>query len=328
MIGAKRDVEERMRNKTAARLAALRVRLPRLHLFNMTPRRLETMYGWLFISPVLIGLLVFSLGPIIYSLILSTQKTTGVTMGAFAGLANYRELVKDELFWQALKVSFKYALGVVPVSVALQLLVAAALNQGFKGISVFRLLYYLPAITPVVAMILVWIYIYDPANGLANQLLRALGLPKQDWLLSIRWALTSFIIMAVWGAIGPGMVLFLAGLQGISREYYEAAEMDGAGAVAKFLHITFPLISPITFLTLVLGLIGSLQTFDSVYVATKGDGSPFYTTLVMGLYIYKQAFQSMRFGYASAIAWVMAVVIFTLTYVQIRLQSRWVHYGG
>lgn len=328
MIEAIREVEECMDNKDLAWLASFRARVSRPRLFNITHRQTETIYGWLFISPVLIGLLVFSLGPIIYSLILSAQKTIGVNMGTFAGLANYQELLKDELFWQALKVTFKYALGVVPISVALQLLVAAALNQGFKGISVFRLLYYLPAITPVVAMILVWIYIYDPANGLANQLLRLLGLPKQDWLLSIRWALPSFMIVAIWGSIGPGMVLFLAGLQGISREYYEAAEMDGAGAVAKFRYITFPLISPITFLMLILGLIGALQTFDSVYVATKGDGSPFYTTLVMGLYIYKQAFQSLRFGFASAIAWVMAVIIFTLTYVQIRLQSRWVHYGG
>ena len=317
-----------MEHNSQAEAPSVRARLTKPRRPHMHYRTQEALYGWLFISPVVVALLVFSLGPMIYSLVLSGQTTIGVKMGSWSGLANYRELLNDDLFWKSMEVSFKYALGVVPISVALQLMVAAALNQGFRATWLYRLLYYLPAITPVVAMVLVWLYIYDSRVGLANAVFQWVGLPKQHWLGTVKWALPSFGVMAIWGSIGPGMVLFLAGLQGISAEYYEAADIDGAGAIAKFRHITIPLVSPITFLSLVLGLIGSLQAFDAVYVATRGDGSPFYSTLLMGLYIYKNAFQRMRFGYASAIAWVMGVIILILTYVQFRLQRRWVHYGG
>ena len=317
-----------MDHKPQTDAPSARARFAKLRLPRMKYRGQEAMWGWLFISPVLVALVFFSLGPMIYSLLLSGQTTRGVGMESWAGLANYQELMGDELFWQSMSVTFKYALGVVPLSVVLQLIVAAALNQGFRGTSVYRLLYYLPAITPVVAMVLVWLYIFHGRVGLANWVLRAIGLPRINWLETVKWALPSFGIMAIWGSIGPGMVLFLAGLQGISSEYYEAAEIDGAGAIAKFRHITIPLVSPITFLTLILGLIGALQAFDSVYVGTRGDGSPFYSTLLMGLYIYKNAFQRMRFGYASAMAWVMGVIILILTYAQFRLQRRWVHYGG
>ena len=295
---------------------------------RMTPARLEALYGWLFISPAVIGLVVFSLGPILASLYISFYKTVGVSLGSFVGITNYQNLVLDQFFWQSLKVSFTYAIGVVPASIVLQLIVASALNRGVRGISLFRLLYYLPVITPTVAMILVWMYIYDSQFGLLNMLLRFLSLPKQDWLGSIRWALPSFMVMGIWASIGSGMVLFLAGLQSIPQSYYDAAAIDGAGALAKFRHITVPLVSPVTFFTLVLGLIGALQTFDAVFVATGGDGSPFYSTLVIGLYIYQNAFIRFQFGYASAIAWALALIIFALTYFQLRLQNRWVHYGG
>lgn len=287
------------------------------------------MYGWLFISPVIIALLVFSLGPIIASLYVSVMKTTMITFEGFVGLRNYDELLNhDPLFWQSLKVSFTYTIFAVPISTALQLILAAALNRGIKGISFFRLLYYIPAITPSVALVIVWMYILDPQVGLANMALQALGLPKQLWLLSIKQALPSFIVMAIWGSIGPGMILFLAGLQGISQSYYEAADLDGAGTLAKFWHITVPLISPVTFFSLVLGLINALQAFDSVFIATRGDGSPLYSTLTIGLYIYRNAFLRLRFGYAAAVAWALALIIFVLTYIQIRMQRKWVHYGG
>lgn len=295
----------------------------------MTPRRLEALYGWFFISPVLVSLVVFSLGPIIASLYISVQETSMVTLKGFVGTKNYEELlVRDDLFWQSLKVSFVYAVVTVPIGTAIQLIVASALNRGIRGISLFRLIYYLPAVTPAVALIIVWMFIYDPRIGLANTFLRLLGLPKQLWLLSVKTALPSFMVMGIWGSIGPGMILFLAGLQGISESYYEAAEIDGAGALSKFRHITIPLVSPVTFFSLVLGLIGALQTFDSVYIATKAEGGPLYSTLTIGLYIYRNAFLRLRFGYAAAIAWVLALIIFMLTLIQIRLQKRWVHYGG
>jgi multiple sugar transport system permease protein len=295
----------------------------------MTPRRLEALYGWLFISPVIVALVVFSLGPIIASLYVSVMKTTMITFDGFVGFKNYEELLtKDPLFWQSLKVSFLYAMGTVPISTALQLILAAALNRGIKGISVFRLLYYMPAITPSVALIIVWMYILDPVSGLANMALQAMGFPRQLWLQSINQALPCFIMIAIWGSIGPGMILFLAGLQGISQSYYEAAELDGAGTLAKFWHITVPLVSPVTFFSVVLGVINALQVFDSIFIATRGDGSPLYTTLTIGLYIYRNAFLRLRFGYAAAVAWALALLIFVLTFIQIRAQKKWVYYGG
>jgi multiple sugar transport system permease protein len=136
------------------------------------------------------------------------------------------------------------------------------------------------------------------------------------------------MVIGIWSSIGPGMVLFLAGLQGISQSYYEAADIDGAGGWSKFLHITIPLISPVTFFSLVLGVIGALQTFDTVYIASRGEGGPLYSTLMIGLYIYRNAFLRLRFGYAAAVAWALAIIILVLTLIQIRMQKKWVHYGG
>ncbi|MHB0857651.1 MAG: carbohydrate ABC transporter permease [Anaerolineae bacterium] len=291
------------------------------------PVWVEAFYGYLFISPVLIGLVLFILGPLIASAVLSFTNTTMVSATQFIGLANYRSLLQeDDLFWRAMRVSFTYAVVTVPISTALQLILATALNRGLRGVSLFRVLFYLPSITPSVAIALLWVFIYNPQFGLANFLLDMVGLPRQMWLASSKTALPSLMIMSIWGSIGPGMILFLAGLQGISETYYEAAQIDGAGALAKFRYITVPLVSPVTFFSIVLGLIGALQTFDAVYIAT--NGGPRYATLTMGLFIFQNAFTLLRFGYASAIAWVLAVIIFGLTLIQFRLQSRWVHYGG
>jgi multiple sugar transport system permease protein len=289
--------------------------------------RLEALYGWLFISPAIIGLIVFNLGPIVASMIFSFTKTSMVSPSEFVGLKNYTYLVtQDDLFRKAMRNSLTYAVGVVPVSTVLQLLVATALNRGRRGVSLFRVLFYLPSITPGVAIALLWVFIYNPQFGLANFVLGLFGLPRQMWLGSTKTALLSIMLMSIWGSIGPGMILFLAGLQGISQAYYEAAEIDGAGTLAKFWHITVPLVSPVTFFSIVLGLIGALQVFVSVYIAT--GGGPRYATLTIGLYIFQRAFKLLQFGYASALAWVLALLIFGLTLLQFRLQAKWVHYGG
>ena len=250
-----------------------------------------------------------------------------MSAGEWVAFGNYRKLLfEDWLFWKAMRNSFAYALVVVPVCTVLQLVLAAALNRGLRGVSVFRALFYLPAITPSVAISMLWVFIFNPQFGLANLLLQSVGLPRQLWLSSTKTALSSIILMAIWGGIGPGMVMFLAGLQSISETYYEAAEIDGAGALAKFWNITVPLVSPVTFLSIVMGMIGALQVFDAIYIAT--NGGPRYATLSVGLYIFQNAFSLLRFGFASAIAWVLAVIVFALTYVQFVLQKRWVHYGG
>ena len=287
----------------------------------------DALYGYLFVLPVIVGLLWFSLGPVVASLGMSFLDTSLLSASRFVGLANFRELLTaDWRFWKALTNSVVYAVAAIPVSTALQLILASALNRRMKGVSVLRVLFYLPAVTPSVAIGMLWSFIYNPQFGLANLLVQAVGLPRQLWLASTKTALLSIIIMAIWGSLGPGLVMFLAGLQGISRAYYEAAEIDGAGAVAKFRHITLPLLSPITFLSVVIGLIGALQVFDSVYLTTRGG--PRNATITMGLLIFEDAFMILRFGYAAALAWVLAILIFILTFIQFRLQRRWVHYGG
>ena len=291
------------------------------------PGTVEALHGYLFILPVILGLLIFQFGPIVASGAISFSKTTLMSGIEWVGVENYRKLfIEDPLFRTSMRNSFTYALVVVPVSTALQLILAAALNRGLRGVSLYRALFYLPAITPSVAVAILWVFIFNPQFGLANVMLRAVGLPPQQWLNSVKTALASIMLMAIWGGIGPGMVLFLAGLQSISGHYYEAAEIDGAGTLAKFWHITVPLVSPVTFLSLILGLIGALQVFDTVYIAT--NGGPRHSTLSVGLFIFQNAFSLLRFGYASALAWVLAVIVLLLTLGQFSLQKRWVHYGG
>ena len=284
----------------------------------------HAMVGYLFILPVIIGFVVFTAGPIVASFYYSFNITNVISPPRWVGLDNYARMLDDDLFYRAVKVSASFALIQVPLSLALALLVAVVLNQNISARNVYRTIYYLPAVCSTVAVAMVWLWLYHPEFGILNYFLSLAGIQKQMWLSSTKTALPSLIIIAIWGSVGPRMVMYLAGLQGIPDSLFEVAEIDGAGRWQRFRHITLPLISPTTFFLLVTGVIGALQTFELSYVGT--GGGPAYATYTIGLYIYEAAFAFGRMGYADAMAYVLAIVVFAITAVQFAVQRRWVFY--
>jgi multiple sugar transport system permease protein len=291
-----------------------------------TWRRRYDLEGYLFLAPDLVGTLVFAVGPVCAALALGLFAWDILTPPRFVGLDNYRALLLDDpVFRQVLFNTSTYVLGTVPVRTALALLLAIALNQQLRGLSVFRAAYFLPTITSAVAAATVWRWIYEPNFGLLNSLLYAIGVQHPPtWLSSPAWAMPALIVLGVWQGLGFQMVIFLAGLQGIPTHLYEAAAIDGADWWARFRHITLPLISPTTFFVLIISVIGSYQVFDSAFVLT--EGGPGYATTTLVYYIYEYAFQFFKMGYAAAMAWILFAIVFVLTVLQFRLQARWVHY--
>lgn len=289
-------------------------------------RRREVIEGYLWISPWLIGFLVFSLGPIIASFYLSLTKYKIGGTPEWVGLANYIEaFTHDKLFWPSLGRTAYFALASVILGVFLSLLAAILLNQKLKGTSVYRALFYLPSLTPIVAMALLWVWLLQPQVGLVNYMLYKVGINGPGWLTSKQWAIPSIIMISLWSSIGGGrMIIFLAGLQGVPQELYEAAHIDGATSVQRFRFVTLPMISPVILFNLILGVIGSFSVFSLAYVAT--DGGPNYATWFYMLHLYFNAFSFFQMGYASALAWVFFVIIFVLSYTQIKFSDRWVHY--
>jgi multiple sugar transport system permease protein len=244
------------------------------------------------------------------------------------GIDNYvRALTADDLFWTSLGRTFKYAVIMVPTSLILSLSFALLLNQGMRAMSLYRTLFFLPSLTPAVASALLWTWFFQPQLGPLNYLLRLVGIEGPSWLGDMRWAMVALIIMALWGSAGGGtMVIFLAGLQGIPKELYDAAVVDGAGRWHKLLHITLPILSPTVFFNMVLGIIGALKVFTPAFIATHGG--PAYATWFYLLHLYFNAFQYFEMGYASALAWLFFCVVVLLTYLQFRWSRQWVYYEG
>lgn len=287
-------------------------------------RRREALQGYLFILPNTLGLVVFFILPVIAAFVLGFANWDLVQPPTWAGLSNYIALVHDPLFWNGVWTTVYYTIVSVPVSIALSLLLAVALNAGLRERNVYRVAYFMPYVSMPVALALVWKWIYDPQFGVLDNALGALGLPQPPWLNDPAWAMPSLIIMAIWGSLGYNMIIFLAGLQGISPELYEAAAIDGASTFARFWNITVPLISPATFFVLVISMINSFQVFDQVYIMTQGG--PGDATRVLGLLIYQNAFQNFKMGYATAFAWALFALILVVTLIQVLGQKRWVHY--
>lgn len=295
-------------------------------LMASSVKRHEARWGWLFISPWVIGFLVFTAGPMVTSFWLSLHKYDLHSM-EFVGAENYRRLLfVDPLFWKALTNTLKYAIFSVPLGIAGSLAIAVLLNQKVRGIPVFRTLFYLPSLVPAVASALLWQWIFNADNGILNLGLGWFGLPAVQWLQDENWALPAFIIMSLWGIGGGRMVIFLAGLQGISDTYYEAARIDGASPIQQFRNVTLPLLSPVMFFNLILGLIGSFQVFTTAYIMT--GGGPNNSTLFYALYLFRNAFEYFKLGKASALAWILFVILLGLTLIQFRLSKRWVFYEG
>lgn len=287
-------------------------------------QRREAIDGFLCISPWLIGFVFLTLGPMIFSLIISFMKWDMVNPPKFVGLANYSTIMTDDFrFRQALKVTAIYAAFAVPLGLICSLALAMLLNLNLRGMRMFRSIFYIPAILPPVAVSMVWLTVFKPTGGVLNTIFDWLGIAPVPWLTSTEWALPSFIIMSLWG-IGGGMIIYLAGLQSVPTQLYEAAEIDGAGGWSKFRNITLPMISPTIFFNLVMGVIGSFQVFTSSFIMTQGG--PAYSTLFYVLYLYQKAFQYLQMGYACALAWILFAVILVLTLIVIRTSAAWVYY--
>ena len=288
-------------------------------------RRREAKEGFLFISPWVLGFIVFTVGPLIASAFFSFTDYEIVKPPIWIGLDNYRRMLQDRLFWQALKVTSIYVVGTVPVGIVLSFAVALLMNQKIKFLGFFRTAYYMPNLVPSVASAILWIWILSPQFGLLNTFLRSIGIEGPQWLGSVKWALPSLIIMSLWGIGGP-MLIYLAGLQGIPTELYEAAEIDGASSCKRFQHVTVPQMSSVIFFNLIMGIIGTFQVFTAGYIMT--EGGPRYATLFYVLYLYNNAFRYFRMGFASALAWVLGVIILAFTLIVFRSSAMWVYYEG
>ncbi|HRF49867.1 MAG TPA: sugar ABC transporter permease [Anaerolineales bacterium] len=288
-------------------------------------RRREAVAFYLTISPWLIGLILFTAGPMLISLYVSFTDWDLLTAPTWVGLDNYARLLDDPRLWQSLKVTALYTAAYVPLELAGGLSLALLARPRLRGIGIFRTLYYLPSVLSGVAFVVVWLWLLNPRGGLINLMLAQVGIPGPRWLLDPQWALASLILMSVWGW-GRTMVIYLAGLQNIPAELHEAAAIDGADAWARLRTITLPLLTPTIFFNLILSLISTFQTFTSAFVAT--DGGPLDSTLFFVLYIYRQAFQFLNMGYASALAWLLFAIILALTLIIFRSQDFWVYYAG
>ena len=289
--------------------------------------RQEEFAFWLFISPWLIGFIVFSGGPILASLGISLSEYSILSPPKFIGAGNYTQLFQDELFYKALLNTVYYVGVSVPLGVILAFLMAIALNQKLAGQTWFRTIFYLPSVVSGIAVALLWGWLLNADFGLFNFLLSKIGITGPKWLFSTTWAMPSIILMSLWG-VGGSMVVFLAGLQGIPEHLYEAAELDGAGEWSKFWNVTVPMISPVIFFNMIVTIIGAFQIFDQVYIMTNGKGGPANATLVYVLYLYRNGFEYFKMGYASALAVVLFVIILGITAFQFAAARRWVYYEG
>ena len=286
----------------------------------------EALWGYIFVGPWIVGFLVFTLGPVLASIYLSFTEYSIFSPPEWVGVKNYVELVtRDRLFLMSLYNTVYYTFFSVPLGIIFAFLLAMLLNVKLPGMNFFRTVFYLPAVTSGVAVSLLWMWLFNPQFGLINYLLRSIGLPGPGWLVDPAWSKPAFIMMSVWG-VGGTAVIFLAGLQGVPVSLYEAAVIDGASAWQKFRHVTVPMMTPVIFFNLVMGLIGSFQVFTSAYVMTQGG--PQNSTLFYVLYLFRQGFRLLRMGYAAAMAWILFLIVIVLTLIQLRLSGRWVYYEG
>jgi len=286
--------------------------------------RAALLQGYGFLMPSFLLLLVFIFTPLFFSLYLSFHQWNVVSADKpFVGFENFQTLLYDRQFWNALKNTAVYSLH-VPAGMAVSLLVALMMNQKIRGVNFLRTLFFLPSVSSFVAIALVWQWMYHPQFGLANYLLSLLGLPTLSWLRDPATALISIMLMSIWMSLGYQMVIFLAGLQGIPQELYEAARTDGANAWQRFWKITLPLLMPTTFFILVTSLIGSFQVFASIYVMT--EGGPLHSTDVVVYHIYQNAWEYLKMGYASAMAWVLFIIVMIATWLQFKLIGKNVDY--
>jgi multiple sugar transport system permease protein len=294
------------------------------HWWNATRRRRDTIEGYLFIMPVVLGLILFTFGPMLASLYFSMTDYPILRSPEWNGIKNYIDLfTREKYFWKSVQVTVTYAIFSVTLGIIGSFILALFLNQKLKGIAFFRTAFYMPVIVPVVASAVLWGWMLNPDYGLLNAILKGLGLPTSRWLADPESALPSLILMSLWG-VGGGMIIYLAGLQGIPESLYEAGKIDGANSNQLFWYVTLPLMTPTIFFNVVMGLIVALQVFTESFLMT--GGGPLYATYFYGLMVYDRAFQFFQMGMASAMAWVLGIVIMILTLLVFKSSTLWVFY--
>jgi multiple sugar transport system permease protein len=281
--------------------------------------------GWLFASPWIIGFLLWTVGPMIASLVIAFTNWDLITAPKFVGMQNFSAMLADNLVWKSLQVTTVYALVSVPLQIGLGLGLALLLNANIRLLHFYRTAYYLPSVLSGVAVALLWRWMFSTEFGLFNAMLAEIGIQGPSWLGDPNWALPSLILMSLWG-VGAGTIIYLAGLQGIPTDLYEAAEVDGASSWVRFWNITLPMMTPVLFFTLVTGFIAALQVFTQAFIMTQGG--PNNATLFYLLYLYRNAFEYFRMGYASALAWVLFIYILLLTLALQGTSRYWVYYEG
>jgi multiple sugar transport system permease protein len=298
-------------------------------------QREQMFWAYVFLLPWMIGLVVFILGPILFSLGLSFFNYTLGRDATFVGLANWiKAFTQDDLFWPSITRTFLYTAIVVPVSVFGALMTAILLNQRLRATTFYRTVFFMPHLTPIVAATFIWLWLLNPQYGLLDEViwqigfhLTGTGFKGPGWFSDPNWALPALMLVALWAAIGGNMmVIFLAGLQGIPQELYEAASIDGANTRDRFWHVTLPMISPTLFFNGILALIAAFQTFETAFIGTKGG--PAYATWLYSLHIYRTSFEFFDMGYASTLAWILFVALSVFTFLQFRSARNWVYYAA
>lgn len=286
----------------------------------------KALSGWLFVSPWIVGFLIFGLYPMVMSFYYSLTRYDILRIPQFIGVENYRRLFfEDPEFWISIWNTLFYTGIRVPLAIILSLLLAVLVNEAVRGVRIFRTIFFIPSIVTGVVLSVLWMWLFNPQFGLINISLAGLGIVGPLWLQSPDWSKPALILMSLWSIGGPRMLVFLAALQNISPQLYEAIELDGGGWWAKFRHVTLPSLSPVIFLWSILEVIGSFQVFVEAYVMT--EGGPLNSTLFYNLYLYRVAFDDFEMGYASAMAWILLLITLVVTIIQVRLSKKWVHYG-
>ncbi len=299
---------------------------PALQHSNMSKSdRRNLKYGLLFVSPWLIGLTVFNVYPIAASFYLSLCDYSVLQSARFVGTANYADLFTDEVFWLALRNTLYYAALALPLGAFMAFSTAVLLNTGVRGMTFYRTIFFLPSLIPSVAAAILWLWVFNGEYGVLNHVLARIGIRGPGWLSDPAWSKPALVLMSVWG-VGHAVVIYLAGLQDVPQQLYEAAELDGAHWLQKLRHVTIPVMSPVILFNVIMGIIGALQTFTQPYIMTHGG--PSNASLTYLLDIYQQAFQFSKMGYASAMAWVFIVVTILMSAVLFKTSGRWVHYEG
>ena len=288
--------------------------------------RRETWAGLAFVSPWIVGLGVFLLYPILASLYYSFCDYSVFYKARFIGVANYIDIAGDKVFWKSLVNTLFFAALSVPLGLLLAFGLAMLLNSEVRGLTIYRTIFFLPALVPMVALAVLWLWIFNGEYGVLNTAISGLGLPSPGWLTDPAWSKPALVLLSMWG-VGYAMVIFLAGLQDVPVHLYEAADLDGATWWHKIRHVTLPMVSPVILFNGIMGIIGSLQYFAIPYIMTP-NGQPARSAYFYAMYLYDNAFAYIKMGYASAMAWILFLVIFALTLLSLRLASRYVHYEG